>query len=532
MSNTSYFYLKSDTSINGEIDLVTYAYNDYELTIYPVNERALNVSTTKNQVEQTITFNNLIRYDFKNRKINEWKNNTWNEVTNYFDSNYTGIKIYQNNLYTSIKTDISFGTIDINKPWFYMMYGPSSSEDVSRVTSIVFQNNIYSFTSDIGKVEFDIKGNPIRSLTTTNLQTVPSLRFVVFRYNGFSQMTSSYLNNLYNTLPNVQSCKNGDTQYVYYSGCGVNISQYNIYIYGQSITSVYPNGNGQRTVHKIYKNLNDPNWDLLFFISDDGSTDKGIAFKLDGTPVKAYQRRSDGWGQWDITPDVGYRIYRKDGFTNFTPTASTKVIPIDIITITKDITYQRVNPTIDNFQITIPIDKPTNRIFVYQSDSNKLVHITDYIPKGTTQNVYINYTQGVNGITSSVTPLNPLSVPNFWHKETDNTSSNGEIIGNDGVMGKFSYAICDSGSLVKIGRYGTANGCLNIYIDTNNDAASSTSVYNGYSHMLSKNYDGNFINCNKNNINGKIRSIQDLRFFLGNKGFYYQQATCVYPSIR
>ena len=412
--SVSPIYIKSDI---GEINFENYVYKDYELTIFPVNGRALNVSSSKNRIDKTITFNNLIKYD-NDGKVFEWKNNSWTLITNYFESTYEGIKIYKNNLYSSIKTEISSKTININKPWFYMMYGPSSSESVSRVTSITFQNNIYTFTSDIGKVEFDIFGNPIRSLTTGNLPTVPLLRFVVYRYNGFSQMTSSYLTNLYNSLPKCTDPPSSSNQYIYYWGrCGFNVDNLNIYVYGESIAP----GNSQRTVHKIYKNINDPTWDLLFFISDNGTTDKGVAFKLNGTPVKVYERRDNGWDARDITPDVGYRIYRKDGFTNFIPNSSTSVLERYIYkTISRDIKYLIDNPS-NQFQIEIPNDKPTNRIFVYQANNNKLLHITDYIAKGTTQNVNtqkvtINYTNnnGVLNVSSSVVPVNPLPVPNFY----------------------------------------------------------------------------------------------------------------------
>jgi hypothetical protein len=104
-----------------------------------------------------------------------------------------------------------------------------------------------------------------------------------------------------------------------------------------------------------------------------------------------------------------------------------------------------INSSPSIFYITIPNDKPTNRIFVYQTNNNKLLHITDYIPKGTTQNVTINYANnnGVLNVTSSVVPVNPLPVPQFirdgnvgdygsWEGK-DNLEYNcayGEIFGN------------------------------------------------------------------------------------------------------
>ena len=72
--------------------------------------------------------------------------------------------------------------------------------------------------------------------------------------------------------------------------------------------------------------------------------------------------------------------------------------------------YPKISLSNDKFQINSQI---TNRIFIYDN-TNKLVHVTDYIPKGTTQNVTIDYSQGINEITSSVTSVNPLPVPNFY----------------------------------------------------------------------------------------------------------------------
>jgi hypothetical protein len=72
--------------------------------------------------------------------------------------------------------------------------------------------------------------------------------------------------------------------------------------------------------------------------------------------------------------------------------------------------YPKISLSNDKFQITSQI---TDRIFIYDN-TNKLVHITDYIPKGTTQNVTIDYTLGINSIKSSITPVNPLPVPNFY----------------------------------------------------------------------------------------------------------------------
>lgn len=115
----------------------------------------------------------------------------------------------------------------------------------------------------------------------------------------------------------------------------------------------------------------------------------------------------------------GIRVYKNNLFQSvITSSILTKNEASDIAfnqILTNITMFIRINPTIDTFRITIPNDKPTNRIFVYQTNNNRLLHITDYIPKGSTQKVTINYTNnnGVLNVTSSVVPVNPLPVPNF-----------------------------------------------------------------------------------------------------------------------
>jgi hypothetical protein len=291
-------------------ETISIGYSDYELTIYPVNGRALPVSSVINQADKTITFNNLIRYDRANNRVLELKDNTWTVIPNYFSSDYTGKKIYKNNLYSSAKADIvNKDQFDLSQPWKYMMYGPS--EDVSVVTSITFENNIYTFTSDIGKIDFDIKGNPI---------SPNYYNFVVYKYNGFSQMTNEYLNNVYKNLTSGENVTTPQNPY---------IDELNMYI--------YEDGGKRIKVHKIKKSGTDPNWNLIFYAYEpNGVYDKGFGFKITnnliGTPVLAHS--TQGAGKMDyyivtrnssgdiisMTPNVIYRIYRKDGFTNFIPT--------------------------------------------------------------------------------------------------------------------------------------------------------------------------------------------------------------------
>ena len=453
------------------------------------------------------------------------------------------------------------------------MYGPSGH--VSMVMSITFQNNIYTFTSDVGKVEFDNKGIPIRAysidfaavaaataelvsatvavaaarteierlvaqvrlaavkaqleaLSNPIADTNP-FKFVVYKYNGFSQMTSSYLGDLYDNLKPETGCQvtRNNFKYVdFYSGaCKIDVASWlKIYIYGQYVGS---QGGQQFVVDKIIKSIDDPGWDLLFYITD-GNSQKGIAFKKDGTPL--FTHYTGGSGSFGgISYDNSYLIYRKDGFTNFTPTYITRILPIDIInTITRDITYQRTNPTVDNFQITISNDKPTNRIFVYQSGTNKLVHITDYIPKGTAQTVIINYTQG---ITSSVTPVNPLPVPNFNVQDAqDKIASDGR---RDYTSGSFTRPTCIGNWIIDQNDISCPKGqildyysvtldrgrCVNIYSETITPIKSiSYDVNNETNPLLYSNNNGTSVNCDQGVITSYTRRGRGIRTAPGRTG--------------
>jgi hypothetical protein len=192
-------------------------------------------------------------------------------------------------------------------------------------------------------------------------------------------------------------------------------------------------------------------------------------------------------------------------------------------TISIDTKYQIVNS--NTFVITIPINKPTNRILVYESATNKLIHITDWIAKETTQNVTINYTNnnGVLNVTSSVTPVNPLPVPNFnVQKESlylqDNSlknyanmdyenSSYSELYYKPRCPG--SWIIRQNDISCPIGQIlnNTATECSNIYSKSIMPIKSiNCDVNNGSEpQLLSTNINSASINCNEGVIVSYMR---------------------------
>jgi len=205
--------------------------------------------------------------------------------------------------------------------------------------------------------------------------------------------------------------------------------------------------------------------------------------------------------------------------------------------------YPNIRLSTFNFQIK---PQTTDRIFVYsQSQKNKLVHVTDYIPKGTTQNVTINYLQGVK---SSVIPVYPLPVPNF-NRYVSNVKA--PYYGGDDDQGWNGGAICRGGQIleskgVQIGNNDSYmdGSCMSIY--DNNKIPVSSINNDGYQNITYyTDYNPNrFYNCEDGNDRGKIADIQ----FFGyedchgacvagsrrwttyrNTGIKIEQ--CAYPSI-
>ena len=205
------------------------------------------------------------------------------------------------------------------------------------------------------------------------------------------------------------------------------------------------------------------------------------------------------------------------------------------ITITRSIKYQIDS---NKFVITIPNDKPTNRILVYQSDTNKLIHITDWIAKGTTQNITINYTNnnGVLNVTSSVTPANPLPVPNFNVKlnQTENylgnlfnLSDNNLVYNNNSsrlnIVLNRGGINCVNSDIIQYDRTNNTLNCSNIYNFKSSPVNSFTLNDNNTTKLYSDS-NGTTNSC----INGFFSSLYSSAPLSNNK---YVYSKCARLSI-
>ena len=423
--SVSPIYIKSQ---NGSLDLKKIAdYSPYEFTIYPISDTSAPDKTnfpgeydraiTVNKIDITkrgfngisdVTFNNLIRI-YEDGKVEQNISNSWTPRVDYFSSSYTGPKVYLNNLYQSIINDIKNNTVDTSKPRRYMLYGPTGEQ--RSVTNITRQNGYYRFfVTGIGGTDFnEITGMPLNSVDINN--NIILLTYVVYKYDGYSHITTELFNKIFSNYENIQ-----------------NIQNFNLWLYHLSADRESP-------IFKIEKNQF--NYPLIFYARVPGQTamDEGVSYKLVSniaTPQKGiFHWYYTTMTEYNIPAD--YQIYRRTGgFLNFDKTNSALLlINFQNIIFNKTISPTNslnINSSPSIFYITIPNDKPTNRIFVYQKNNDKLLHITDYIPKGTTQKVTINYTNnnGVLNVTSSVVPVNPLPVPQFIRDGNDSYFVGGE----------------------------------------------------------------------------------------------------------
>ena len=393
----------------------------YEYTLFPVNGRAIPV--TKIDISNNmVTFSSgNIEYIRYNGNIIEQKTGSvWQIVSTYFNNDYTGIRVYKNNLFQSVINDIKNNSSDIvnNKSVRYLLYGTDG--DQRAVTNITRSNGVFRFFVDgVGGTEFnEITGLPVRSVDV-NGNTLPNLTYVVYKYDGYSHFTPA----LYNEVRNLLNA-NGTWKQI--ENFPSQINALKIWI-----TRTRDTDNREQSINRIWTDYSN-DLKLVFFADfsiqgivnllwGEGVSYNGLKYTPVFNEIGLSAQKPGGVREYNaIVPGSGsvggYQIYRRNIFLNFDKSVSlvltnieaSNMIPIILSSTTN---FNRINPTVDKFIITIPNDKPTNRIFVYQSGTNKLVHITDYIPKGTTQNVTIDYTQGINGITSSIIPVNPLPAP-------------------------------------------------------------------------------------------------------------------------
>lgn len=430
-------YIKSQNdviNINNNINLD----GRYQFTLFPVNGRAVPVSKIDvNKTNNTVTFNDIIMYN--------GESNTVSIRTDYFSNSYSEARIYRNNLYESVMNNIK--NIDlINDPTAFLMYGYTGEQTI--VTSIVDAQTHYTFTSSLGSIDFDKNtGVPLR--TTIGNDTSEELRFVVYKYDGYSHITTDYYNFVIDKLKGISN------------GFSYTDSSNNQFIKSLNVFIVHSLRKSEKQSHKIFRNYINTNinitYPLIFFSpyqdNNNNWSDEGVSFKLNNNNVSVpdscinYIPDPFKWVLHGTAP-CPYRIYRKNFFSNFSNISSifTSQQAKDLI-----ISYQPwiISPS-NNFRLSyspstffITNNKPTDRILVYQQGTNKLLHITDWIAKGTTQNVTINYTNnnGVLNVTSSVIPVNPLPVPQFIID--GNVSA---AVGEDG--GTFNLDLCTNNSIV------------------------------------------------------------------------------------
>ena len=442
-------YLKSDPSILGEINLKNFPYKPYELSILN-QDFALNVYDINIQ-NNTVTFNNFIRYDTLSNKVSVFRNSAWNDITSsYFVSNNI-YRVYKINVFQSVITSIKNTVSGTLFPSDFMMYDNPFTKQTPVIT-ITRANGYYRFISDLGGTDFDENtGEPLRSVDTAG-NFLPYVKFIVYKYDGYSQITSAFISDVDDKLDTItpQSSPNNWQDFWWDKDF---ISNMNLYVY-----NIGGDGKQKAKVNKIARKKNQPawSWDIFFYAFHSGldrgewEWDRGVAFNLDGKPI-ASQSQIPGRRNEDIIefttnpkPSNAYRIYMERIAQKISPD-NAKLVSMDFIKflafnqpISRDIRYQINNPS-NQFQIQIPNDKPTNRIFVYQTNNNRLLHITDYIPKGTTQKVTINYTNnnGVLNVTSSVVPVNPLPVPQFIRD--GNVGDYGSWEGNDNLEYNCAY---------------------------------------------------------------------------------------------
>lgn len=453
MSNTS-FYLKSDPSISGgDINL----YKPWEFSIFPFFGRAISVFDIKvDTINKFVNFQNIIRYDFSNNLIqinkdfninNPYGSTSWTE-SHTFGNPVQKPSVYSHNLYKSVIDDIVTKSPDLSNPALYLMYGPR--DDKTIVTEITDNGGYYTFKSSIGYINFDKNtGFPISSLDKP-------FNYIVYKYDGYSDINRETYNDIMNNVPdgevyNTTYLNNSDL-YIIHTTRKSEMKVHKTFKNFEHTETLKNNNNQIIATEKVLYKL------LIFAPTPDKTSDEGVSFTEKNGVITPHccvnHKPNDYWhgciyNQGNINNRIipcSYKIYRKTNFFNFQPTNPLPIPTIgEIQYITREIKYQRTNPTVDKFIITIPKTKPTNRIFVYQSGTNKLVHITDYIPKGTTQNVTINYSQS---ITSSVTPEYPLPVPEFRLDGNKGGYVNGYGWNDYGTDGQSNLLSCEPGSIV------------------------------------------------------------------------------------
>jgi len=200
-------------------------------------------------------------------------------------------------------------------------------------------------------------------------------------------------------------------------------------------------------------------------MQDDGNL---VLYNKNSTPYWSTKTYDDNYIKWE---NIRWGIMEIMNFENLLNALidSSFYIKWEIIEIMDLIKYANLLNENSIISFTVELNK-TNRMFIYEKNSNKLLHITDYIPMSVKCIILIDI-KNKDNISSSVNSLNPLPVPNF------SVDPNKSIhIGAEG--GTFHNIDCPIGSIVSGiytneygGRYLTRfrRSCINPYtkvIDT------------------------------------------------------------------
>lgn len=180
------------------------------------------------------------------------------------------------------------------------MYGPIN--DKTNVTEIVEKNEIYTFRSSNGYINFDKKtGIPLRSYDKDN--NILPFNYIVFRYDGYSDINRETYNDI---MKNVGDGLSYNTTYH---------DNLDLYI-------IHTDRKSEMKAHKTYKNFTAGDnvfYQLLIFApTPDGTSDEGVSFRDQNGVITPHCCVNHApWKYWSgclssgINIPCPYKIFRK-----------------------------------------------------------------------------------------------------------------------------------------------------------------------------------------------------------------------------